>query len=429
MIFSATINPNSANHENWYLDSGATNHFAVNQTSFTTYKTLEKPTQVKVANKDFTPAIGIGTIELQAKIGQQSRRLTIMNVLHRPKIDTNLLSTTVIMDKGFDISMKDGQVKIFKDDNLILTTIWDGNMFRLNLDTKLTNSVNKSSNDDNNLQLWHHWLRHLGINNIQLLSDGMALGILIKKDSNIGICQHCLHGGQHWTPSNHQASKTPKVLELIHTNICGPMNTTSVGNAKYFLLFIDDYSRITSVYFLKHRSKAFDKFREYKAYVENFHNLKIKQLQSDNGKEYTSYQFNNYLKNSGIQHEQTVPYTPQQNGVSERSNRTIMEKARSLLHESELGYEFWAEAVATTIYLKNRSPTIVIKGKTPYEIWFGKKPSLHNLQIFGCLDICIHSKRETNQVRLEIQEMHISQLFRIPPISSWGSRTEGIIYC
>src|SRR5579871_5530464 len=131
----------------------------------------------------------------------------------------------------------------------------------------------------------------------------MATGISIKEDSNIRICDHYLYGGQHRIPSNYQASRATKVLELIHTDICGPMKTTSIGNAKYFMLFIDDYSRITAVYFLKNQSNAFNKFQEYKAYVENFHNSKIKQLRSDNSKEYTSNKFIEYLKDSGIQHE------------------------------------------------------------------------------------------------------------------------------
>src|SRR5579871_4503223 len=106
----------------------------------------------------------------------------------------------------------------------------------------------------------------------------MATGISVKEDSNIKICDHCLYRGQHQIPLNYQASRATKVLELIHTDICRPMKTTSIGNAKYFMLFIDDYSRMTAVYFFKNRSNTFNKFQEYKAYVENFHNSKIKQL-------------------------------------------------------------------------------------------------------------------------------------------------------
>src|SRR5579871_1962020 len=138
------------------------------------------------------------------------------------------------------------------------------------------NSANLSSNDDNSLQLWHYRLGHLRVKNIRLLSDGMVTGISIKEDSNIRICDHCLYGGQYQIPSNYQASRAIKVLELIYTDICGPMKTTSIGNTKYFILFIDDYSRMTAVYFLKNQSNAFNKFQEYKAYIKKFHNLKIK---------------------------------------------------------------------------------------------------------------------------------------------------------
>src|SRR5579871_5988599 len=104
----------------------------------------------------------------------------------------------------------------------------------------------------------------------------MATGISVKEDSNIGIYDHYLYRGQYQIPLNYQASRAMKVLELIHTDICGLMKITSIGNAKYFMLFIDDYSRMTAVYFLEQQSDAFNKFQEYKAYVENFHNLKIK---------------------------------------------------------------------------------------------------------------------------------------------------------
>src|SRR5579871_5570660 len=140
------------------------------------------------------------------------------------------------------------------------------------------NSANLSSNDDNSLQLWHYRLGYLGVKNIRLLSDRMVTGISVKEDSNIRICDHCLYRGQHRIPSNYQASRAMKILKLIHTDICGPMKTTSIGNTKYFMLFIDDYSRMTAVYFLENRSNAFNKFQEYKAYVENFHNSKIKRL-------------------------------------------------------------------------------------------------------------------------------------------------------
>ena len=224
------------------------------------------------------------------------------------------------------------------------------------------------------INLWHYRLGHLGVENINLLTKGLATKINIPiNNTKLDTCEHCLYGQQHKLPFTTNASRASKVLELIHTDICGPMNHQSLGGMKYFITFIDDMTRMTFVYFLQSKDQAFDKFKEFKALVENQHKGNtIKRLRSDNGGEYTSNTFKNYLKAQGIQHETTVPYTPQQNNVSERANRTIVERARSMLHASGLGYDFWAEAIYTTVYLKNRSPTKALTtsttSTTPYEV-------------------------------------------------------------
>src|SRR5579871_6860655 len=214
----------------------------------------------------------------------------------------------------------------------------------------------------------------------------MGIGINIPKASILEeVCEHCLYGGQHKLPSTNTASRASNILELTHTDIYRPINYLSLGGAKYFIIFIDDKTRMTFIYLLKIKGEAFDKFKNFQALVENQQNKKIKRIRSDNGEEFTFKKFKQHLQDCGIQHETIVPYTPQQNGVSERSNRTIVERAKSMLYASGLGYEFWGEAVTTIVYLKNRNPTTAIIGKTPYEAWFGKKPSLNHLRTFGCI--------------------------------------------
>ena len=122
---------------------------------------------------------------------------------------------------------------------------------------------------------------------------------------------------------------------------------------------------------------------DFKAEVENFTGLKINTLRIDRGGEYFSNKFVKYCKDSGIRHERTVRYTPQQNGVCERKNRTIMEMARCLLKRKKLSSKFWAEAVSCAVYLINRSPTRNLKNCTPHEAWYGKKPNVHHLKVFG----------------------------------------------
>jgi transposase InsO family protein len=146
------------------------------------------------------------------------------------------------------------------------------------------------------------------------------------------------------------------------------MQNESLNGSKYFLLFVDDYSRFCRVYFLKSKSDVFAKFVKFKATVELEKGNKLKIMRSDNGGEYTSRQFEAYLAKEGIKHHRTIPYTPQQNGVSEMRNWTLMEMARCLLYEKKVSLKFWAEAVNTTSYLLNRMASIVLGDKTPCEI-------------------------------------------------------------
>ncbi len=136
----------------------------------------------------------------------------------------------------------------------------------------------------------------------------------------------------------------------------------------------------------------FNKFKEYKALVENQTGMKIKTLRSDNGGEFVSKKFDNFLHECGIQRQTSAPYTPQQNGVAKRANRTIMECARSMIHAQGLDLEFWAKAVNIAVCIKNRCPTKALESKTPQEAWTSRKHDVFHLRVFGCKGICPHSE-------------------------------------
>jgi hypothetical protein len=178
--------------------------------------------------------------------------------------------------------------------------------------------------------------------------------------------------------------KSTRRLELIHSDVAGPMKTESFGGAKYFVTFIDDYSRCVTVYPMKYKSEVLEKFKEWEAAVTNQAECKIKTLRTDNGvSEYTSTEFQDFLKEKGIRHETTVPHSPQQNGVAERMNRTLQEAALSMILHVGLSKAFWAEAVCNAAYVRNRVITTAT-AVTPYERWYGKKPDVSNLRVFGC---------------------------------------------
>ncbi len=147
---------------------------------------------------------------------------------------------------------------------------------------------------------------------------------------------------------------------------------------------IDDFSRKVWIYILKAKDEALEKYKVWKALVENQYGFKLKCLGTDNGLEFCNKEFESFCQSHGIKRHKIVRFTPQQNGLAERMNRTLVDKTRCLLVNSKLPKSFWAEAVNTTCYLVNRSPSAAIGFKTPKEVWSGRPVNYENLRIFGC---------------------------------------------
>ena len=210
----------------------------------------------------------------------------------------------------------------------------------------------------------------------------LAIGIKLPKCAKLSFCEGCIAGKMKRKPFKSVGEiRSKRRLQLVHSDVCGPMPTESIGGNKYFVTFIDDYSRYCVIYVIKSKSEVPEKFKEFEARVHNVCGLQIGTLRSDNGGEYLSKEFRAYLKSKGIHHELTVPYSPEQNGVAERMNRTLMEMARSMMAHAGLRDRYWAEAVDAAAYT-----TSSIKGfKTPYEVWKGEKPNIEHLKVFGCI--------------------------------------------
>ncbi|TYK13967.1 gag/pol protein [Cucumis melo var. makuwa] len=202
------------------------------------------------------------------------------------------------------------------------------------------------------------------------------------KDDSLPPCESCLEGKmtkRHLTEKRYRA-KEP--LELIHSDLCGPMNVKVRGGFEYFISFIDDYSRYGYLYLMEHKSEALEKFKEYKAEVENLLSKKIKILRSDRGREYMDLRFQDYMIEHGIQSQLSAPGTPQQNGVSEKRNRTLLDMVRSMSY-AQLPSSFWGYAVETAVHILNNVSSKSVS-ETPFVLWRGSKPSLSHFIIWGC---------------------------------------------
>ena len=149
------------------------------------------------------------------------------------------------------------------------------------------------------------------------------------------------------------------------------------------ILFIDDFSRFVWLGIMKHKDEAFEKFKSFKALVENESGYKMKCLRSDRGGEFTSNEFFDFCEEHGIRREFSTSRTPQQNGVVERMNRTIQQMARAMLDESGTPATFWGEAAYAAVFILNKTNVRVNSTQTPHELWYGKTPSVKHFKFFG----------------------------------------------
>jgi hypothetical protein len=201
--------------------------------------------------------------------------------------------------------------------------------------------------------LWHQRLRHIGEKGLRTLHNkGMVEG-MYNITLDFDLCEHCLYGKHNRVIFPSGATREKGILELIHSDVFGVVPVPSLAKSVYYVSFIDDFSRNTWIYFLRKKSKVFDKFKEFKSLVENQTGKKIKVLRTDNGGEFYGNEFLEFYKKCGISRKKTTPYTPQQDGVVERMNTKLMERARSMLNGVGLGQEFSVEVVCTTCYLVN----------------------------------------------------------------------------
>ena len=387
-IALVTCNSDSSPSDNdeWYIDSAASVHMTFDEEGMTDFV----PTSRDVfLGDDFTlPATGTGNMRVPIYDASRGvRHLKLHEVLYVPGLKKNLLSVPAMTKMGAEVLFDNEKCTVSKDgQDIIIGHKVGDKLYKVNNKPEYaTLSLSKPAS----IELWHQRLCHLNYNSIERLSTGeIATGISCSLNGETSDgCEPCVMGKMHKLPfPKESTTRSTQLLELVHSDLCGPMEVDSKGGSKYFLTFTDDYSRYTTTYFLQKKSEVVGKFKEYVLQMEKLTGCTLKRVRSDNGGEYTSKEYMEYCKQvAGIHHQFTNPYTPEQNGVSERYNRTVMEAARSMLFHSKLPLSFWAEAVQCATYVRNRSPTSALNNRTPYEFWYGRKPDISNLRVFGCV--------------------------------------------
>ncbi|GKC06953.1 retrovirus-related pol polyprotein from transposon TNT 1-94 [Tanacetum coccineum] len=267
--------------------------------------------------------MGKGTIRLLVNGFIQ----VITSVFYVPGLQNNLLSSGQLMEKGLEILKRGGACKIYHPEKgLILEIPMAKNMmFKFFAVAQAKKETCFNSSMEDRARLWHRRYGHLSFNGLNLLKQKEMVRGLPHLGTSSSVCEDCLVGKQQRNPFPQESTwRASQVLELVHADICGPINPLSNSNKRYIITFIDDYSRKVWVYFLVTKSEAFVVFKQYKSRVEKESGVAIKGLRTDRGGEFTSVEFTNFCNDNGIHRQLTAPYTPQQNGIAERKNRTIM---------------------------------------------------------------------------------------------------------
>ena len=395
-LFHANAEGETSNYQDssWYIDSGASHHMCHNGDTLTTYKEIE-PLPIQMGNGSIAHAIGEGSTHIKTLTPKGIKQLTLEDVLHVPAAKKNFVSVTALTNEGHTLNFNGSTCTIVDKANQTVGVAKNASRIYKIVHPN-TGILNTATTDIVDNKVWHERLGHIAVSKIVYMANKHIVRNLEVTDSNTAElkCNACIFGKQCRTNfPKYKPYKKQRRLELVHSDLCGHMSIASFNGAVYFMSFIDDNSRKSWIYFLKTKREALEKFKIFKALVENESGLRLRALRTDNGGEYMSHAFQDYLQSNGIRHELTAPYTPQQNGIAERLNRSIMERARSMLHHADLSNIFWAEAVHTANYLRNFVPTKVLGDTCPEEVWTGYKPSVQHLRVFGC-DAYVHIPRE-----------------------------------
>lgn len=382
----------------WVLDSGCTSHMTHQRNLF---KNIEKISRkLNFATEGYTAEIkGKGTVSFISKNGNSDALTHLKDTLYVPSLCTNLLSVSKMTNAGCSVLFTKNKATV-NNPNAGITLIAhkqeDGLYYikpskhecnNLANDKDVETSTPRKKMDSSDIYDWHRKLGHMNAKDLKLaLQNQNLLGLNFNPSETLGECETCILAKMHRVPAPREktAQRTSELLEIVHTDVCGPIRTPTIKGNKYFVTFIDDYSRYSRVYILKNKNEVLDKFKEFKEIAETHTGKRIKFLQSDNGTEYINKDFDAYLRRCGIQRRLSAPYTPHQNGVAERKNRTLIEKARALLIDANAPLKCWGEAIVTANYLSNRSLNSAIENKTPFELWVGRKPCINHLYVFGC---------------------------------------------
>jgi transposase InsO family protein len=364
------------------LDGGSTHH--VVRSSFLLFRQTASPiNEVLVAGGESHVVTCCGSMLVQTPQGH----LIFHNVLCVPSFIVNLLSVPQLDDQGYSVLHKNQSVTIKNEvDDVIMKGSHHKGLYKLDCYIKRSDQAPAQINvaAGSSLNLLHRRLGHPGMRATRELQNGNAvLGLMHDLHAcKPNYCEVCINSKEHrahFAPSPH---KLTAPLQLIHSDLMGPFKCVSSGGHRYTCSLYDQFSGYGEMFLLKLKSDVNLVLRRAIYRWQRQTGCKVKVIRTDRGKEYQG-KFQRFLTREGIVHQRSAAYTPEQNGVAERYNRTIIEKVRAMLNEFKLPNFLWGEAIQAATHIRNLMPQTA-SSTSPYELIFNVKPSADHLRVFGC---------------------------------------------
>ena len=368
----------------WVLDSGASSHMTGERALLHDYEASTRDLKVTYGNGQTAAVAGVGNTFIYTE--EEPDGILLLNVLYVPEATYNLFLVPKAVNNGATVEYSKDACIIrlgkrtvarakYGSDGLFYVGMSHGNEAAL-----LTKPVETA-------ELWHRRFGHLGYDNLaKLVKKNMVTGVNVTASDfsrgNKEVCEPCIMAKMHREPFPLSDSKSTGPLQLVHMDVCGPMETPSHGGSRYVATYLDDYSKLSVVQPVERKSDVITITKDVLEQLETLSGSRVRTVRTDGGGEYVNNELDGYFRSKGIRHQQTVRYTPEQNGAAERLNRTLMERVRAMLEDSQLSDQLWAEAIVTANFIRNRSP-VTGETKTPWELFHGTRPDVALLRTFG----------------------------------------------
>lgn len=378
---SAYLSENESEHESWLIDSGANRHICRNKCLFHTFS--PEMSFIVTGNKSTTPVLGTGTVKIDCLVNNKTTTISLSKVLFAPAFTKNLISLGEADKNGVSTTFRDGKCFLsIKNKTFAEATKAPGSGLYKLKGKAIANEAHLVQ-IERSIDGWHQTMGHADSNNLKRMAkNNIAEGMRITNQQQTS-CEVCppAKGSRAPHPSIVRTS-TEDVGELVEIDLVGPFSQASLGNKKYAMITKDNFSDYSHVMLLQNKEESAAKLQEYIGVFESQCGRPIRKIRSDNGSEFVNSKVKTVLAVEHILHETSAPYQPQQNGAAERNNRTLIETTRANLRNFKLDKRLWSEALATAVFLRNRIAK-KNKDKTPFEIFYGRKPYLGHLCQFG----------------------------------------------